>query len=100
MVAHRAQVAERLAPIAGLFGMGHAAVAMLTRLLRLRPIGHGPHDADVFGDAAVKERQGSRDSEPSKRAAAADNKIKAVVEPEHSRIRIDIACAVTAAASA
>ena len=55
MMAHRAQVAERLAPVAGLLGMRHPAMALLARFLRLRPVRHGPHDADVVGNTAVKK---------------------------------------------
>ena len=100
MMADRAQVAERLAPVAGLLGVGHAAVAGLARFLRLRPVGHRAHDADVFGDAAVEERQRGRDAEPGERAAAADHEIEAVVETEQARIGVDVAGAVAAAAGA
>ena len=100
MVADRAQIAERLAPVAGLLGVGHAAVAVLARLLRLRPVGDRAHDADVFGDAAIEERHRGRDAEPGERAAAADHEIEAVVEAEHARIGVDVAGAVAAAAGA
>ena len=100
MVAHRAQVAQRLAPVAGLLGVRHAAMAGLARFLRLRPVGDGTHDADVFGDAAIEERHRGRDAEPRERAAAADHEVKAVVEAEHARVGVDITRAIAAAAGA
>src|SRR2546430_6048871 len=45
-----------------------------TTLFRsLRPVGHRPHDADVFGDAAVEERQRGRDAEPGQRARSEEH---------------------------
>src|SRR5258705_4066730 len=63
MMADRAQIAERLAPVAGLFGVRHAAMALLARLLRLRPIGYRAHETDVLCNATIKERQRGRDAE-------------------------------------
>ena len=51
---HHAQIAERLAPVAGLFGVRHAAMALLARFLRLRPVGHCAHEADIVGDATIE----------------------------------------------
>ena len=80
--------------------MRHAAMAGLARFLRLRPVGDRAHDADIFGDAAVEERQRGRDAEARQRAAATDHEIEAVVEAEHARIGIDVAGAIAAAAGA
>src|SRR5438046_10649650 len=99
-MAHRALVAERLAPVAGLLGMGHAAMAMLFRFLRLRPVGHRAHETDVFGDAAIEERQRGGNPEARERAAAPDDEIETVVEAEHARIGVGIVRPVAAAAGA
>src|SRR5262245_43969311 len=100
MVAHRATIAQSLAPVAGLLGMRHAAMTLLARLLCLRPIRDRAHETDILGDAAVEERQRGRDAETRERTAAADHEVEAIVEPKHARIGVDIARAITAAAGA
>src|SRR5262249_14657280 len=58
------------------------------------------HEADIFGNAAIKKRQRGRDAETRERTAAADHEIETVVEAQHARIGIDIARTIAAAAGA
>src|SRR3984957_7065142 len=100
LMASRTQIPERLAPVAGLLAMSHAAVPGLARFLRLRPVRHRTHDADIVGDTAVEKRQRGRYAEPGERAAAADHEVEAIVETEQARIGVHIGGAVAAAAGA
>ena len=99
-MADGAGVAERLAPIAALFGMSHAAETLLLGLLGLGEIGHRAHQHDIVGDTAVEIGHGSRHAEASERTAAAAGEVEIVLDAEDAGEGVRIAGTVTAAAAA
>jgi len=76
VVAGGPEVAQRLAPVALLLGVRHAAVAVLLRLLGLGPVVDGRDAQDVLRQAAVEEPGGGGGGQAGEGAAAADGEVE------------------------
>jgi hypothetical protein len=98
VVTRRTQIAEDLAPVALLLGVRHAAVSLLLRLLRLRPVVNRADENDVVRKSPLQEGRGRGNADTRECTSATDDEVEVRGDSEHAGERVGVAAAVAATA--